>query len=211
MGAGIMRVCRLVVIITALVLGVSVPVAPVESAPQPGVTVSREVTTDPATGLRVVTERTFRHGVLIKVQIRTYAPGGRLLRRVEETFTNQRIATRETVVFNAHGRIISKVAMTFDAAGRLVEIEQWRITYQGGQRREVKQSFRLHQGALTEIEREEVIYAVVDGRWVRTTRTYELRGGRLTLVSEEREVLRGTPPPAGLEDKEDDKEDDRED
>lgn len=197
------RTCRFVILGAALLAGLLA--APALSGPAPpGVTVTREVTTNPVTGLVVVTERTFRQGILIKISLQTYAPGGRLMRKTEETFVNQRIATRETTVVDAQGQVISRVAMAFDPAGRLVGLEERSVSYQSGQRREVRRVFRSLQGLLAEVEREEVTYTFVADRWIRVRRTYVLRDGALTLLSEDRKSLPGRPGAAADDDDRDD-------
>lgn len=136
------------VVITLMVIALVAPVVVAQTATQTGVTVQREVTTD-AQGNRLVTERTFRNGVLVQVEIKTFSPQGLLLRKVEETFINGRLVEREIVVFNAQGQIVSKTEFTFDAAGQIVKVEETTVTFQNGQRVQVEREFRLINGVLT--------------------------------------------------------------
>lgn len=198
------------VVITLMVIALVAPAVVAQTATQAGVTVQREVTTD-AQGNRLVTERTFRNGVLVQVEIKTFSPQGLLLRKVEETFINGRLVEREIVVFNAQGQVVSKTEFTFDAAGQIVKVEETTVTFQNGQRVQVEREFRLINGVLTEVEREEEIVTIVNGQRVRITREFELRNGVLTLVEEERKVLEGNEGPGNLNDRDDDDADETDD
>ncbi len=135
------------------VFALVVPAVVAQAATQTGVTVQREVTID-AQGNRVVTERTFRNGALIQVEVKTFSPLGLLLRKVEETFVNGRLAEREVTVFNAAGQVISKTEFTFDAAGQIIKVEETAVTLQNGLRVKVEREFRLVNGVLTLMEEE---------------------------------------------------------
>lgn len=165
-----------------------VPPAVAQAARPAGETVERTVTTD-AHGNRIVTERKIRNGLLVGIEIRTYSPRGRLLRKIEERFTGNppRLIERETTVYNPRGEVISKDKVYFNPAGVAVKVETLRVTYQGGRRMEVEREFRLIGGVLTEVARTEKTIEIVGGRRYVVTRKYELRDGRLMLVSTERE------------------------
>ncbi|HXF81778.1 MAG TPA: hypothetical protein VNN19_03375 [bacterium] len=182
--------------------------APALAQSTAGVTVERTVTTD-AQGNRVVTERTFRSGVLVQIEIKTFSPQGTLLRKVEETFVGGRLTGRETVVFNAAGQVVSKVEVTFDAAGHVVKVEETTVTFQNGRRVETEREFRLVNGVLVEVEREVETIVIIDGQRVRIKQEFELRNGVLVLVEEERRVLQGNEGPGNAGDREDGGDDDR--
>lgn len=178
-----------------------------------GIVVQQEVTTD-AAGNRVVTERTFRNGILVEVEIKTFSPEGRLLRKVEETFANGRLLERETVIFNGQGQVISKAEVTFGADGRIVKVEEKTVTFQNGVRVETEREFRLINGVLTEVGREVERIEVINGQRVRIKQEFELRNGVLVLVEEKREVLSANQGPGngGRDDDDDgDGDDDRDD
>lgn len=185
-----------------MVLALVAPVA-AQTSTAPGVVVQEEVTTD-AAGNRVVTERTFRNGVLVEVEVKTFSRQGVLLRKVEETFVNGRLTERETVVFNSQGQVISKAEVTFAADGRIVKVEERTVTFQNGARIETEREFRLINGVLIEVERKVERIEVIDGQRVRIRQEFELRNGVLVLVEEKRDALRGNQGPGNAGDRDDD-------
>jgi hypothetical protein len=179
-----MRLLFLFLLTVALVA----PPAVAQAARPAGETVERTVTTD-AHGNRIVTERRIRNGVLVGREIRTYSPRDRLLRKIQETFTGNppRLLERETTVYNPRGQVIRKEKIYFNPVGVAVKVETFEVTYRGNRRLEVEREFRLIGGVLTEVARTERTIEIQGGRRYVVTREYELRDGRLILVSTERE------------------------
>jgi hypothetical protein len=171
-----------------LIAALAAPPAVAQAARPAGETVERTVTTD-AHGNQVVTERTFRDGVLVRAVIRTYSPRGRLLRKIREAFTGNppRLLERETTVYNPRGQAIRKDKIHFNPAGAAVKVETFEVTYRGNRRLEVEREFRLIGGVLVEVARTERTIETQGGRRYVVTREYELRDGRLVLASTERE------------------------
>ncbi len=176
---------RLLVVLVA-VAGTLTPA--VQATAQPRVTVEESVTTDPQ-GNRVVTERTFVDGALVKVEVKVFSPQGVLLSKTEEVFQNGQVVSREVVtvsngvitkveqefengvlvgeereVLNARGETIHKVETGFDAAGQVVEMEERLLVVQDGQRVEIRREWRLRNGVLVLVEEQRRVLACSGGR-----------------------------------------------
>jgi len=208
-------------------------VAPALQAQQnaaPGVTVQRTVTTD-GQGNTVTVERTFRNGVLIKEEEKVVTPQGQLIRQVERTFVDNQLVKQETLtvangtitkverifqngrlvkeertVLNAQGQVQLKVETTFDpATGQIVRMQEESVSAQNGTIVKTEREFRLVNGVLTEVAREVKTVAIVDGHRVEIKQEFQLRGGMLVLVEEQREVLNAKLEPDDEKDKDRDR------
>ncbi len=194
---------RLLVVLVALA-GAVAPA--VQATAQPRVTVEESVTTDPQ-GNRVVTERTFVDGVLVKVEVKVVSPQGQLLSKVEEVFHNGQVVNRETVTVSAG--VTTKVEQTFEN-GVLVEEEREVLNARGETVHKVETEFNA-AGQVVKVE--ERLLVVQDGQRLEVRREFRLRNGVLVLVEEERRVLAGGsggrgPDRSGSDDRDDDRDDD---
>jgi hypothetical protein len=199
---------RLLVVLVALA-GAVAPA--VQATAQPRVTVEESVTTDPQ-GNRVVTERTFVDGVLVKVEVKVITPQGQLLSKVEEVFQNGQLVNRQTVTVS--GGVTTKLEQTFEG-GRLVEEEREVLNDRGETVHKVETEFDA-TGQVVKME--ERLLVVQDGQRVEIRREFRLRDGVLVLVKEQRRVVSGGSGSAGRGSdesgsarKDDDDDDDRDD
>jgi len=218
------------ILVAVLLVMFVTPALQAQQNAAPGVPVQRTVTTD-GQGNTVTVERTFRNGVLIKEEEKVVTPQGQLIRQVERTFVDNQLVKQETLtvangtitkverifqngrlvkeertVLNAQGQVQLKVETTFDpATGQIVRVQEESVSAQNGTIVKTEREFRLVNGVLTEVAREVKTVAIVDGQRVEIKQEFQLRGGMLVLVEEQREVLNAKLEPDDEKDKDRDR------